>query len=194
MIIDVSSYQKKIDWARVKLAHPDIEGVYIKASEGIGYTDPNMRINAVEASKNGFKVGFYHYATLNNVDVMNDARTEAKYFATITKNFTTNLPYVLDIEKNGNKTPRDKILLWIKTFFDELEHEGITDYCLYSYTPFLNDNLPVDHDLGSIPLWIAAYTETLKLPHGWDKAWLWQYTQKGAVEGIRTLVDLNKKP
>lgn len=194
MIIDVSVYQGKIDWARVKSAHPDIEGVYIKASEGIGYIDPNMKINAVEAIKNGFNIGFYHYATLNNVDVMNDARTEAKYFVTVTKNFAIKLPFVLDIEKNRNNTPKDKILLWIKTFFNELEQEGITDYSLYSDTPFLNENLPVKHDLGNVPLWIAAYTKTLKLPNGWSKAWLWQYSQKGAVEGIRKLVDLSKRP
>lgn len=192
MIIDVSKWQGKIDWLTVKTKHPEIEGVYIKASEGIGYRDPNLINNAVEATKQGFKVGFYHYATLNNIDVTNDATEEAKYFLTVTKHLTTDLPFVLDIEKNDNKMPPDKILSWIKVFFKELENEGVKDYVLYSYTPFLNSNLPPNHGLGNVPLWIAAYTETLKLPIGWNKEWLWQYTQHGQIEGITGNVDLNK--
>lgn len=193
MIIDVSKWQGKIDWKKVKQNHPEIEGVYIKASEGIGYTDPKMTINAVEATKNGFKVGFYHFSSLNSAEVTNDAKTEAKYFVTVTKNLTKSLPYVLDIEKNINKLPKDKVLLWIKEFFKELEFLGVNEYWLYSYSPFLNENLPINHGLGNIPLWIADYSEPLVLPKGWTKPVLWQYTSKGSINGIIGNVDLNKK-
>jgi lysozyme len=194
MIIDVSKWQNKISWPIVKLKHPEIEGVYIKASEGIGYTDPTMTFNAVEAKKAGFKIGFYHFSSLNNIDVENDARMEAKYFLNVTRNFSVDYPFVLDIEKNEKQFSKENVLLWIKTFFNELEQLGVQDYVLYSYTPFLNENLPANHGLGNIPLWIAAYTEKLKLPNGWNNYYLWQYSSKGMIDGIKANVDLNKKP
>lgn len=192
MIIDVSKWQGQIDWPTVKTKNHEIEGVYIKASEGIGYIDPKMTYNAVEANKVGLKTGFYHFASLNADDVVNDARTEAKYFLNVTKHFTKSLPYVLDIEKNTGNLLKDKVLLWVKSFFKELNDEGVMDGMLYSYTPFLNENLPKEHDLGSIPLWIAAYTTEYKLPYGWTGAKLWQYSQHGMIEGIKANVDLNK--
>lgn len=194
MIIDVSKWQGNIDWSKVKTSHPEIEGVYIKASEGIGYTDPMMIINAVGASKEGFKVGFYHFATLNSADVTNDAVMEARWFIKAIGSLTKSMPLVLDIEKNANNLPKDKVLLWVKSFFNELYDNAIEDVMLYSYTPFLDSNLPLNHDLGGYPLWIAAYTPTLKLPHGWAAAELWQYSQHGAIEGISANVDLNKTP
>lgn len=193
MIIDVSKWQGKIDWKKVKQSHPEIEGVIIKASEGIGYTDPKMTNNAVEAKKQGFKIGFYHFASLNSADVVNDAKTEAKYFYTVTKSLGADMPYVLDIEKNISKIPKDKVLIWIKEFFRELESLGIQDYWLYSYSPFLNENLPINHGLGNIPLWVADYSEPLVLPKGWSSCVLWQYSSKGAINGIVGNVDLNKK-
>jgi len=193
MIIDVSKWQKKIDWKTVKSNVPAIEGVYIKASEGVGFKDANMTFNAVEAKKVGFKIGFYHFASLNAVDVVNDAKTEAKYFLSITKNFNPEMPYVLDLETNASKLPKDKVLLWIKSFFKEMEANGVSDYWIYSYTPFLNENLPANHDLGNVPLWVAAYSDSYKIPKGWVKPVLWQYTQKGLVNGITTNVDLNKR-
>jgi lysozyme len=192
MIIDVSKWQGNINWKTVKEKHPDIEGVYIKASEGIGFTDPNMRNNAVEAIKAGFKIGFYHFASLNAVDVVNDAKSEAKYFLTQTKNMSASMPYVLDIESNASKLSKDKVLLWVKSFLKEIDLAG-EDCWLYSYTPFLNDNLPVNHDLGTVSLWLAAYSDSYKVPIGWIKPELWQYTQKGKMEGIIGNVDLNKR-
>jgi GH25 family lysozyme M1 (1,4-beta-N-acetylmuramidase) len=194
MIIDVSKWQGKIDWTTVKADNPGIEGVYIKASEGIGYTDPMLAHNAVEAAKVGLDVGFYHFASLNNVDIQNDAVMEARYFLSVIRTFTPTMSLVLDIEKNDKKFSKESVLLWIKSFFNELEAHKIFDYMLYSYTPFLNDNLPLSHNLGKVPLWIAAYTETLKLPKGWDTYFLWQYSSKGILSGINGTVDLNKKP
>ncbi len=69
---------------------------------------------------------------------------------------------------------------------------GYNNYVLYSYAPFLNDHLPANHQLGNIPLWIAQYRNTLTLPTGWSTYWAWQYTDKGTVNGISSVVDLNK--
>lgn len=193
MIIDVSKWQGNIIWKQVKAMHPEITGVFIKASEGIGYTDPFLVSNTVEANKVGLQVGFYHFASLNTVNIVADATSEARYFYSLVKNLKCELPYVLDIEKNANNLPPKDVLLWIKSFFKELEVLGIDDYILYSYAPFLNDNLPQDHGLGGTRLWLAAYTAMPKLPKGWNKYYLWQYSSEGIVNGITGKVDLNKE-
>lgn len=193
MIIDISKYQGKIDWEKVKMNPEVIKGVFIKASEGIGYCDPNLKDNALGAFKMGFKLGYYHFASLNDHNVVNDAEKEAYYFLSIIKGLPINtLPLVLDIEENKNQLTPLEVLTWIKAFFSTLEKAGFKDYVLYSYSPFLDKNLPINHDLNNIRLWIAAYTNILKLPKSWNTYWLWQYTQKGKVNGIIGNVDLNK--
>lgn len=192
MIIDISRYQGKIDWKIVKSSNTGITGAFIKASEGVGCTDPNLKYNALEASKNGFKVGYYHFASLNNHDEVKDAKEEVKYFISIIKDLPLTMPLALDIEENKSKLDKDEVLNYIKTFINELELSGYKDYVLYSYSPFLNENLPEKHDLGKYRLWVADYNEPLVLPKGWSKQWLWQYTQQGVIKGIVGKVDLNK--
>lgn len=192
MIIDVSKWQGSIDWTVVKKNHPEIEGVFLKATEGVGYIDPQLSANFEKAGMAGFKIGYYHFASLNNTDAHNDAISEAKYFYSIVRLFPRTMPLVLDIESNPSKLPKEKVLEWIKTFFSELEKLGETNVVLYSYAPFLNENLPANHGLGNIRLWLAAYTATPKLPYGWAKYWLWQYSSKGVIKGIKGKVDLNK--
>ena len=191
-IIDVSKWQGQIDWPKVKTQNPAIKGVYIKATEGIGYVDPFMSKNATAALKSGFSIGFYHFASLNKQDVVSDAITEAKAFLKAISQFHCQLPPVLDLETNAAKLSPAKCLEWIKAFFQELQRNGINDFVLYSYTPFLNANLPKGHNLGGVKLWIAAYAPKAIIPNGWNGYWLWQYSSKGKVQGIKGNVDLNK--
>lgn len=192
MIIDISKYQSKIDWPKVKTS---VEGVYIKATEGLGYIDPAFKKNVIGASSEDIPIGFYHFASLNSANVIADSAAEARAFYEATKGFKVGLPYVLDIERNDSKLPPAEVLKWIQNFFLTLHALGINDVVLYSYTPFLNKNLPVNHTLGDMKLWIAAYVVGPPvLPRGWKNYWLWQYTGAGTVEGIVGKVDLNKYP
>lgn len=191
-IIDVSKWQGKINWPLLKKTNPAIKGTYIKASEGIGYTDPFLKINAAGAKKEGFEIGYYHFASLNTDKVVNDAIMEAKAFLKIIDGLPINLPLVLDIESNAAKISNEKVLSWIMNFFQEIQRHGIYDFALYSYCPFLNANLPVSHKLGGVKLWLAAYTTNPKIPTGWAGYWLWQYSSKGKLKGISGNVDLNK--
>lgn len=193
-IIDVSKWQNKIDWKTVKAKNPDITGVFIKATEGVGYTDPFAKTNAQAAAKAGLSIGFYHFASLNTLQVEKDAQAEAQAFVKVVSSFgvTLSLPLVLDIERNDSGLSKEKVLEWVKAFFSELQKLGFQDVALYSYTPFLNQNLPEGHGLGALKLWLASYTLKPAIPKGWVGYWLWQYTSKGTVEGIKGGVDLNK--
>lgn len=191
MIIDISKYQNVKDWPKLK---SQVEGVYIKATEGVGYIDPGFNDNVKGAAASVTPYGFYHFATLNSTNVLADSTAEATSFYNATKLYKPSLPFVLDIEKNELKINPADVLKYIENFFAVLASKGITDVALYSYTPFLDANLPVNHILGRFKLWLAAYVVAPpKLPKGWNAVWLWQYASDGSIEGIIGKVDLNKK-
>jgi len=192
--IDVSANNGKIDWSKVAKNNQKVDFAYIKASEGVGYMDAQLKTNATNAKANNIKIGYYHFCTLNKpTDVINDATTEAEYFLSCIKDLPAyDMPLVLDIETNKSLLTKAQVSQYIITFFDILKKKGHKKYVIYSYTPFLNSNLPLNHEFGKIPLWIAAYTTTLKLPKGWTKEWIWQYSCTGSISGIKGNVDLNK--
>ncbi len=193
--IDVSANNGKIEWDKVVQNATPINFVFIKTSEGVGYTDPTFKFNSLEAKRVGLKVGYYHFASLNTLNDIPDAKAEADYFISIIKTAPKfDLPLILDIETNKVGLDKAHVLEWINTFFNELKAAGYNDYALYSYTPFLDGNLPSNHSLGSIKLWLAAYTTAPapKLPLGWNQYWIWQSSDKGNVFGIKGNVDTNK--
>ena len=193
MIIDISKYQGTCNWKQIKEA--GVNKVFIKATEGVGSKNDLVKLQADGAKAAGLLIGYYHFASLNNKDEVGDAVQEVNYFTSVLETLPKNdLPLVLDIEKNLIGLSKDEVLAYIKAFFSQLETLGYKDYVLYSYTPFLDSNLPINHGLGNVRLWIAAYTDTLKLPKGWTNYWLWQYSSKGQVLGIKGNVDLNREP
>ncbi|MCW3105229.1 MAG: hypothetical protein JWO09_3669 [Bacteroidetes bacterium] len=192
--IDVSHNNGTIDWAKVAANPTKIDFVYIKASEGVGYTDPMFATNAKGAKAAGLKIGFYHFASLNTLNDVPDAKSEADYFMSLIKSApAADLPYALDIETNKVGLDKAHVLEWINTFFAEMKQGGYNNTILYSYTPFLDSNLPANHNLGNIRLWLAAYVSParLQLPVGWTQYYIWQNSSTGSVSGITGNVDTN---
>lgn len=192
-IIDISHNNGIIDWNKVVEDPFNVEGVYFKTTQGIDFTDPLVKKNSALAKALGLKIGYYHFASLNNHNVLQDSYEEASYFASMLKDlYAPELPLVLDIETNKSNIPKKDVEKWVINFFAILSTKGWSDVALYSYTPFLNSNLPINHKLGNIKLWIAEYSSSLHLPNGWNKQYLWQYSDKGKIAGIATSIDLNK--
>lgn len=193
--IDISHYQGKPNFKALATDTSKPDFIYLKATQGVGYIDPNCKVNAAAAVKEGFRIGYYHYASLNSENAIQDAKDEAAAFIKALKtlpNFT--MPPALDIEENKAHLPKEHVRQWINSFLAELAVSGFQDYLLYSYTPFLNENLPADHGFGTVKLWIAHYTGNPKpsLPHGWTHYHIWQYSAKGRLAGIKGDVDLNR--
>ncbi len=193
-MLDVSHNNGDINWDKVKFNPIQVDSVYIKANEGVGCIDPKLIFNATNAKRVGLKVSYYHFATLNSLDVVNDAISEANFFISLLKTLPApDMELVLDIEENDKvKLTPDKVLIWINTFFDTMKHNGYSNLMIYSYAPFLNLNLPASHNLGGYPLWIAAYANKFAIPKGWLNAKYWQYNSTGSVAGISGNVDLSK--
>jgi lysozyme len=190
--IDVSKYQYDIDWTTIQqpITHLDpmpVQFAFIKATEGVGYIDPYAQANATGAKAAGLKIGYYHFGTLNNIaNPVADAQSEAQAFlAAMAKLPAHDLPPVLDIEKNASNLSKQQVLDWINAFFAEMQKGGVTKYIIYSYKYFFDANLPANHGLGTIPLWLASYSKvtTPALPIGWNNYIIWQYRSDGQFKG-----------
>jgi lysozyme len=194
--IDLSHNNGTINWTKVKASQPALSFVYLKATQGVGYKDPAAVTNATGATQAGIKLGYYHFASLNNIlDIPGDASSEAKYFDSILKTLPpAQLIPVLDIETNEKNLNTQQVQQWITTFLATMNSLGHKEVMLYSYKPFFDANLPVNHPFGNLPLWLAQYRNVAapSLPVGWTKFTIWQYTDKGIVTGINGNCDLNK--
>lgn len=195
--IDVSHWNGKIDWKTVATGNtPKVDFVYIKSSSFASGMDEKALFNATEAKKNGVKIGYYHYCSLNDENEEEDAKAEANWFINVLKKLPpSDLPLVLDLEDPKKLLSLDpsEVLTWVKTFFATLAKNGYNDYVLYSFMPYLNANLPKNHGLGNIRLWIAQYRQKLTLPNGWASSWMWQFSDSGSIKGIAGKTDLNKQ-
>jgi lysozyme len=195
--IDVSHHNGVINWNSVaNNTNYKVDFVFMKTTEGLGYTDPMVSTNATDAKGVGIPVGYYHFADFNSLDVNTDATNQANHFISVIKTLPAfDLPLILDIE-DGSKKPTAnlnpaQILQWVVKFYEVLNEQGYSNYGLYSGAYFLNTNFPSNHNMGHIPLWLAAYVKTPIIPNGWPGYWIWQFTDKGSVNGISTPVDVN---
>jgi lysozyme len=183
--VDVSHYQAAANWSSIAAA--GISFAYIKTTEGVAFKDPCADKHATNAKAAGVKIGYYHFA---NVD--QDATAEAKFFSACLQAMPqADLLPVLDIETNKSNLTALQIQQWITLFINEMKQEG-HDIMIYSYTPFIEQYLPPVHPFGSVPLWLAQYrpVDYPKMPHGWTSYTVWQYTNAGNVGGVT--FDMNK--
>lgn len=193
MYIDISHNNGIVWFSNILDNSVKIDGIFIKANEGVGMVDPQLNYNATNTKLVGIPLSYYHFATLNSFGVVDDAVSEAQFFIDTIKDLPVpDMELVLDIETNKIGLKPDQVLIWINTFFNTMKTAGYSNLMIYSYSSFLNDNLPTSHDLAGYPLWIAAYSPKFVIPRGWLNAKYWQYSETGIVSGIKGNVDMTK--
>ena len=181
--IDVSYYQGAIDWKRVKAA--GIDFAVLRSSVGDYYTDETFDYNITEAQRAGIKVGVYHYCLANSAE---SARTEAKYFLDIVKQYKPDFPLVVDIEDSRQqKLSVEQLTLVADIFCEEIKKAGY-EPMIYSSASWLNNKLDTK-ELSDYELWVAHWgvlKPSFKGSYG-----MWQYACSGRVSGISGAVDLD---
>lgn len=196
--IDLSHHNGRGNWVKINENAVQITYVYIKATQGVGYRDPGCMSHATGATGVGIKVGYYHFASLNNnLDPVKDAADEATWFDSVIKTLPSfQLVPVLGIVANDKKLTTLQVQQWINSFLLVMKKLGHDRIMLYSGKPFLDENLPANHSFGNLPLWIAQHRSISRpsLPCGWNQYALWQYSNKGKVEGLSGSCDLNRTP
>ena len=183
--IDVSSWQRKIDFSAVKRSGIDV--VYIKSSEGQSYIDPYFETNYQNAKANGLKVGFYHYVTARTIE---QARTQANFFARVVSGKQADCRLAMDFENFGNLSVAE-INEISKVFLETLVNATQSEVVIYSNA--YSARTIFSQTLTNYPLWVANYGVSKPGSNGKWETWVgWQYTSTGTINGISGYVDKNQ--
>lgn len=183
--IDVSTWQKDIDWQAVKSS--GINFAMVRSGYGRGgknQIDDKFKDNIIGAQKVGLDVGVYHYSYAESV---NDAIVEAEFCLSIINGYKLTYPVAFDIEDNSMKDLSKRELTDIcKAFCNKIEQEGYYA-SIYANVDWLNNYLYSDELLNRYDLWLAQWdTQIPSFDCG-----IWQYSSNGSVNGINGSVDLN---
>lgn len=178
--LDVSHHQGIIDWHKVAETH-HFQFVYIKATEGHDFVDDSFLPNWTQAKQSGFLVGAYHFFSLRS-----SGKEQAELFIATVPREPHTLPPVVDVEVNLSTDPR-KVQQELQTLLTQLEsyyHQKPILYVTYdTYDMYVKGNF------SGYPLWIR---DVFKFPSLGNTKWLiWQYGNRGRVNGIPAFVDVN---
>lgn len=189
--IDVCSFQRDIDWSRVK--KDGIEFAILRcgfrdAIDGTLYYDPKFDEYAQQASAQGIDIGVYFYSSAISVQ---EVIEEAQYVESLIAPYKITYPVAYDMEffENGrlNDLSQEEKTLFAKTFCDYFKERGY-DTVVYGNIDWLTNQLNFDEIASNYKIWYAAYIESPQLDYPFD---FWQYTSTGTVDGIEGNVDIN---
>lgn len=184
--IDISHHQGTIDWQAVA-GTGVIKFAYIKATEGGTHRDTKYLYNIAQARAAGIPVGSYHYFRPN-------VPVEKQYnnFMQMVNISQQDLIPVIDIEERGQK-PSKQICDSVKKFAELARAQWGVSPIIYTHQQFYNVMLQQSFD--NHILWIARYGIYRYKPHptleDGRRCSVWQYSNKGRIEGIKGYVDIN---
>jgi len=183
--IDVSYYQGKINWQKVRDMEEDevrVRFAFIKATEGLLSVDPYFQRNWREAPKVGILCGAYHFFRPKK-----DGKAQAKFFLQVVHIERGDLPPVVDVETLDGVSPA-KMRAELSDFLYYVETKTKVRPIIYTGLKFYEDYL--SDDFNEFPLWIAHYYQP-KLRMN-DSRWkFWQHSDKAKINGIGHVVDFN---
>ncbi|MCH5258116.1 MAG: hypothetical protein J1F18_00120 [Lachnospiraceae bacterium] len=189
--IDVSKWNKDIDWEKVKEAGIEFAIIrcgYRGASGGALVLDPMYEKNIEGAIEAGIPVGVYFFTQA--IDEV-EAIEEASMVIRLIEDYDVDYPVFLDSESAGGDGRADKLdaeerLRYHKAFLETIASAGY-ETGVYASKNWFNDRLDVTQ-LSQYKIWLAEYADAPTYDKYYD---MWQYTSKGTVDGIETRVDLN---
>lgn len=191
--IDVSVFQGNIDWQAV--AADGIDFVMLRigyrgyGSKGIMGIDDMFYLNYEGAVAAGLDVGVYFYSQAVNAQ---EAAEEAAYVLDALGDRELSYPVAYDWEYVDNDDARTKdmtsaqITECAKAFCEEIEQAGRTAIIYFNCEiGYFEYNLK---ELESYDFWLAEYEKYPSFVYDYK---MWQYTDKGSVNGVDGEVDLN---
>ncbi len=182
--IDVSKWQGKIDWQKVKAAGVQFAVLRDGFGRYPGQEDAFFEKNYQNAKAAGLYVGAYHYSYAKTVD---EAKKEAAYCLSLLKGKVFEFPICYDLEDSGQASlSKEEISNIADAFCSELEKAGYY-VCLYMNLSWLNSKVREDI-FQKYDIWLAHWTEQTSFSRNYG---LWQYTSNGTVDGIKGRVDLD---
>ncbi len=192
--IDVSEFQKIIDWQGVKRTEIDfaiIRAGYRGWESGKIVTDLFFDNNIKEATRAGIDIGVYFFTQAVTEE---EAREEARYTIKLLSkyNVPVKYPIVIDTERTppgngrGDRISKEKRTKIVQAFCQEIEKLGYKSM-IYGNKNWLLNDLEIEK-LSKYDIWLADYIKTTNYQYPYT---IWQYTSDGNVSGIGGRVDMN---
>ena len=184
--IDVSEFQGKIDWEKVK--NDGIEFAILRCGYGMDFSnqdDVEYERNANECERLGIPYGVYLMSYANTVE---KARSEAKHVLRLIEGRKISLGVWHDIEDNGTSGAINKETLTniINTFCNTIKNAGYK-VGVYANLNWLENKIEKTIK-DNYDIWVAQYYSKCEYE---GKYIMWQHTSSGKVNGISTNVDMN---
>ncbi len=168
--IDVSHHQGTIQWDTLLASNavsPSIDFVFVKATEGMNWIDPEWERNRTALKENNIKHGAYHFYQSKA-----PATIQARHFLNVWQPNSDDLPPVLDIEIDFYTAyhHKDSIKTWLKIVestsgFRPIIYCSLDDYQRY-YKQLFSEH----------QFWLAAYSRNLRLAD-MPNIIYWQFTE-----------------
>ncbi len=190
--IDVSSHQGNIDWNLV--AQDGVEFAIIRVgyrgygSEGRLVVDEKFEDNIKGAKAAGIKVGVYFFSqAINETELLEEANLVLEQIAP----YSIECPVVYDVEKTSAAGRMNAISVEDRTHLTQLFCQTIENS---GYKPMIYHNTEMGAlliniaELENYDKWYASYSDQMFYPYEYK---IWQYSDKGKIQGISTDVDLN---
>lgn len=200
--IDVSEFQGNIDWKAVADSGIDFAMIrvgYRGMKNGEIKEDACAKYNLQEASKNGLKIGAYFFSTAVTEE---EAKEEAEWTKNLLSGYPVTYPVAYNCEGFQNPSSRqfelsvEERTKLADAFLKSIEEGSYTGMFYAAKNELDDNNLWNADDLSlNYRIWVAQYSdqtwpEKTKSDYTGDHV-MWQYTNKGKLDGIKGAVDFN---
>ena len=192
--IDVSSYQKNIDWQKVKEQGVDYAIIrlgYRGYGTGEVLLDSKFHQNMKGAAQSEIPTGVYFYSQAVTEE---EAIEEAEMIIKNLEGYDISYPVVFDMEevndlpenvRTSDLTSKQRTDITI-AFCERIKKAGYTPM-IYGNISWMIMNLEIER-LEAYDKWFAQYYKQPFFPYEFS---MWQYTARGTLEGIEGTVDFN---
>lgn len=190
--INVSQWQHEINWAEVKRS--GVKFAFIKATE---FPDKQISLlvdNKFAENLEGAKSSAMLWSALHTFRAHVDPVLQAQLFCKSVGDFSS-LPPAVEIKSAGMRGER--LNYKVRLFLDEVEKITFRKSIILTNNAFWRENMAFEKQshtdwAAEYPLWLAHYTtlwpNSIYPWAAWD---FWQYSDKGRLPGIQTVVNLN---
>lgn len=190
--VDLSKYNGNVDFKKLKDAGIQFAMLRL-GSRGYGSGTITLDDKFVEYAQNaavsGIMTGAYFYSSAINET---EAVEEANYIVGAVSGFNVKYPIAIDIERVSGDSSRTEKLTneertkIVKTFCDTVKGYGYNPI-IYSTRDMLISGLNLE-ELDEYDVWLADEQIPTDYPYRFS---IWQYSQRGNIEGVDGDVDLD---
>lgn len=181
-VIDVSDWQDKIDWKKVKA--DGVVGAIIRYADGTTL-DKRFAENMVNAKAAGIHVGCYIFSRAKTAA---QAEKEAQRLFLAADKYKPDMPLYIDLEAKGLEKTADTVAAAFLNKMKALGGRGGVYANLYWWNTYLKKTAK---NYSASPFWIAQYNKTMDYKPA-SVMGMWQYSSSGKVNGISGRVDMDK--